>query len=54
MDLNEQGSLLDEVEKLRQKMIDVARHQGFASEESVEISQRLDQLLNQLQTQQTN
>ncbi|MBH0228949.1 aspartyl-phosphate phosphatase Spo0E family protein [Halobacillus yeomjeoni] len=41
--------LMIEVERLRKRMSEIAVEKGFSSEESVRISQRLDQLLNQIQ-----
>ncbi|WP_077325869.1 aspartyl-phosphate phosphatase Spo0E family protein [Virgibacillus siamensis] len=38
--------LLNNIELLRKKMTDVALQEGFSSNESVEISQELDKLLN--------
>lgn len=53
MNIHQEGPLHDEVEKLREKMAEIAFDQGFASAESVEVSQELDRLLNKLQMEQT-
>ena len=39
--------LLDKIENLRCNMIEVANEKGFSSNESIEISRELDNLLNQ-------
>lgn len=41
--------LLQRIEYLRKRMIDVASKKGFTSKESVAISQELDRLLNNYQ-----
>ncbi|WP_431803368.1 Spo0E family sporulation regulatory protein-aspartic acid phosphatase [Halobacillus andaensis] len=38
--------LLQDINKKRQKMINLALHKGFTSKEAVKCSQELDQLLN--------
>ncbi|WP_079480475.1 aspartyl-phosphate phosphatase Spo0E family protein [Halobacillus salinus] len=49
MNMKYELPLNDEVERLRKKMIEIASNQGFASQESVEVSQELDLLLNKMQ-----
>ncbi|MGM8211917.1 Spo0E family sporulation regulatory protein-aspartic acid phosphatase [Virgibacillus sp. W0430] len=38
--------ILKQIEILRNQMTEIAFTKGFTSEESIEVSQRLDQLLN--------
>ncbi|MBA2174366.1 aspartyl-phosphate phosphatase Spo0E family protein [Halobacillus locisalis] len=47
-------ALTSEIEHLRKRMVEVALEHGFASEESVELSQKLDTLLNQMQIKQSS
>jgi len=44
--------LLHKIEKLRQEMTTIALKKGFASEESIRLSQELDRLLNIYQQRQ--
>lgn len=39
--------ILKEIEELREQMIHVALRKGFQNNESIAISQKLDQLLNE-------
>ncbi|MGN7233363.1 Spo0E family sporulation regulatory protein-aspartic acid phosphatase [Priestia megaterium] len=41
-------TLLIEIEKAKETMIQVAREEGIASESTLQISQSIDQLLNRL------
>lgn len=41
------ADLLNRIESLRRNMIEVANEKGFSSNESIEISRKLDNLLNQ-------
>lgn len=41
------ADLLNRIETLRRNMIEVANNKGFSSNESIEISRELDNLLNQ-------
>ncbi|GAA4071226.1 MAG TPA: aspartyl-phosphate phosphatase Spo0E family protein [Bacilli bacterium] len=41
------ADLLNRIESLRRSMIEVAIDKGFSSNESIEISRELDNLLNQ-------
>lgn len=47
INMNKSDKLLDRIEFLRNKMTEVAFKKGFTSQESIIISQELDQLLNQ-------
>ncbi|GGM20086.1 hypothetical protein GCM10011351_02410 [Paraliobacillus quinghaiensis] len=42
----ESQCLLIQIETLRKKMIEVTVEKGFTSQESIELSQQLDRLLN--------
>ncbi|WP_226578200.1 Spo0E family sporulation regulatory protein-aspartic acid phosphatase [Halobacillus litoralis] len=53
MQLTDKDPQLTRVEYLRKKMTEVALEKGFSSVESVQISQELDALLNELQDQKT-
>ena len=41
------ADLLSRIESLRRSMIEVANEKGFSSNESIEVSSELDNLLNQ-------
>ena len=41
------ADLLNRIECLRRSMIEIATNKGFASNESIEVSRELDNLLNQ-------
>lgn len=51
MQVMDKETMLEEVERLRKRMMEVANEKGFSSVESVQISQRLDTLLNEIQQQ---
>ncbi|WP_280170249.1 aspartyl-phosphate phosphatase Spo0E family protein [Priestia megaterium] len=44
-----QQTLLIEIEKEREKMIQVAREEGITSDGTLQVSRSIDQLLNELQ-----
>ncbi len=44
-----QQTLLIEIKKEREKMIQVAREEGITSDRTLQASQSIDQLLNELQ-----
>jgi len=44
-----QQTLLIEIEKEREKMIQVAREEGITSDRTLQVSRSIDQLLNELQ-----
>nr|WP_302328456.1 aspartyl-phosphate phosphatase Spo0E family protein [Salirhabdus salicampi] len=47
-------SLLIEIELLRRQLMEVATKKGFSNDESVQMSQELDQLLNRYQLLERN
>ncbi|MHC5530741.1 aspartyl-phosphate phosphatase Spo0E family protein [Priestia megaterium] len=44
-----QQTLLIEIEKEREKMLQVAREEGITSDGTLQVSRSIDQLLNELQ-----
>ncbi|WP_081988551.1 aspartyl-phosphate phosphatase Spo0E family protein [Halobacillus sp. BBL2006] len=49
MQATKNDPLLVKIEQLRKQMSEVALEQGFSSEETVRLSQELDELLYQIQ-----
>lgn len=47
--MTKKNPLMIEVEELRKQMAQIAVEKGFSSDESVEASQKLDELLNKIQ-----
>lgn len=44
--MGSQDLIVKQIEILREQMTEMATHKGFTSKESIEISQKLDNLLN--------
>jgi len=46
MECNKENPILNKIEELRSKLVQVVSDKGYTNEETIKVSQQLDQLLN--------